>query len=124
MLTIPKMSGTRVCGGLPRAFFLFLGCLLVPWVTVAQDNEHDLLNRLYREIIDGAAAGSTAATGPTRPAGVQPVPVSADSIHAPSADPAASTTEQEALLQSRIETLMHEAEQRHSDAVKFMQDTK
>ncbi len=93
----------------------------------AEDNEREIGNRLYREIISSAPAGISligeaqrpaecdAAPAPS-PAGdsLLPVPAGSGTI----ADPASEQ------LRSEIEKIVREAETRHSETIKFMQDTR
>lgn len=88
-------------------------CLTLP--ASARENEQEILNRLYREIISSAPVGIPVTMDSVRPdAGSSAVsPVAGERC-----DP---TNEQ---LKSEIENLIREAETRHNGALKFMQESR
>ena len=88
-------------------------CLTLP--APAGENEQEIFNRLYREIISSAPAGISVTMDSVRPdAGSSAVPPTAGALSDP-------TIEQ---LKSEIEKLVQEAETRHNGALKFMQDSR
>jgi hypothetical protein len=105
-------------GPLLVSVFAVLLCLTIP--APAQENEHETLNRLYREIIESAPAGisvtmdsvhlAAGAVSSDSPRIVLPVGTLSDPIN-----------EQ---LKNEIEKLLREAGTRHSGAVKFMQESR
>jgi hypothetical protein len=93
----------------------------------ADDKDTEMLNRLYREIIGSAPAGISFIGESQRPAGCDvapaPSPAGDSLLPVPSgsgtiADPASEQ------LRSEIEKIVREAETRHSETIKFMQDTR
>jgi hypothetical protein len=89
-------------------------CLTLP--APGGENDHEILNRLYREIISSAPAGISVTMDSVRPdAGSSVVSPAAG---ARTDDP---TNEQ---LKNEIEKLVQEAETRHNGALKFMQDSR
>jgi hypothetical protein len=108
---------TEAGRGLVSVFSILL-CLTAP--SLAQENENETLNRLYREIIESAPAGISVTMDSVHLAAGA---VSSDSprIVLPAGTLSDPTNEQ---LKNEIEKLVQEAKTRHSGAVKFMQESR
>ena len=90
-----------------------LQCLV--FTAVAADNDQDVFNQLYREIIASSPAGKSIKMDSIRPAGTgNPTD---PKTSGPVVDP---VSEQ---LKKEIDKIVQDAKIRHSDAVKFMQDS-
>jgi hypothetical protein len=86
---------------------------------LAADKDQEIFNQLYREIIGSSPAGKTAKMDSMRsPAGTFP--------HDPeTASPPGGTADiVSERLKKEIDKIVQDAQIRHSDAVKFIQDTK
>ncbi len=88
-------------------------------MTEAADNDQEILNQLYREIINSSPAGKSVKMDSMRTIGkiISPDPAAASPSEIIS-DPVSERLEKE------IEKIVQDAKIRHSDAVKFMQDAK
>jgi hypothetical protein len=117
---IPKTEAGR---GLVSVFSVLL-CLTA--CSFAQENEHETLNRLYREIIGSAPAGITIGMDSVRHAvgagsSVQSAAADTPRIILPTGALADPVNEQ---LRTEIEKLVQEAGTRHNGAMKFMQESR
>ena len=100
------------------ACFVVLPCL-APSLTIAGDNDQEILNQLYREIVNSSPAGNSIKIDTIRSLGKA---LSRDPEATPLSnkipDPASER------LSKEIEKIVQDATIRHSDAVKFIQDSK
>ena len=113
---------------LPGGLFIagFFAFLSLPMLVAAEDNDHEIFNRLYREIISSTPAGISVSMDSVRPKAdaVSSAPSSAlDSLPITPPVEAFSDPASER-LKKEIEKMAREAQTRHSDALKFMQETR
>jgi hypothetical protein len=94
------------------AGLVVIQCLV--FTVSAADNDQEVFNQLYREIIASSPAGKSIRMDSVRPSSTESItdPKSSGSI----ADP---VSEQ---LKKEIDKIVQDAKIRHSEAVKFMQD--
>jgi hypothetical protein len=92
--------------------FLFIQCLT--FTVAAADNEQEVFNQLYREIIASSPAEKSIKMDSVRPASTENLtdPKTSSST----TDPASEQ------LKKEIDKIVQDAKIRHSEAVKFMQD--
>jgi len=114
---------TEAGRGLVSIFSILL-CLTAP--SLAQENENETLNRLYREIINSAPTGISMGMDSVCHAvgagsSVQSTSADTPRIILPGGAIADPTNEQ---LKNEIEKLVQEAKTRHSGALKFMQESR
>ena len=103
-----------------RLFFTYiiaLQCALTG--AIAADNDQEILNQLYREIIGSSAAGKIVKSDSMGTPGITASAVR--EMPQPSDKTADLASER---LKKEIDNIVHDAKIRHSDAVKFMQDSK
>jgi hypothetical protein len=103
----------RICA----ACIILLQCFV--FKTAAGDSDQEIFNRLYREIMSSAPNGQSVKTDSM---------VSAGEANPPEATSARSSERNdnsaEERLKNEIEKIVHDAQLRHADAVKFMEDAK
>jgi hypothetical protein len=99
------------------AFFCAFQCTLTD--AAAADNDQEILNQLYQEIMSSSPAGRPMKGDSAGPLGRGQ---SADREMAQPPDKAADIASER--LRIEIDKIVQDAKVRHSDAVKFMQDSK
>jgi hypothetical protein len=114
---IPNIPMTETGRLLVSVFTVFL-LLTVP--SPAQENDKEILNRLYREIIGSAPAGIVVTMDSVRHSSLSPAADSPGFV-LPAGTLTDPTNEQ---LKNEIEKLVRDAGTRRDGAVKFMQDSR
>jgi hypothetical protein len=117
MVKINKLLRTRSGGG------LFSGCIVALAGSIAAalaaDNDQEILNQLYQEIISSAPSGKTAKRDSLR----SPLkPPSGGREIAPPPEKLPELPSER--VKQEIEKIVQDAKIRHSDAIKFIQDSK
>ena len=103
-----------------RLFFTFIIALQCTLTGVfAADNDQEILNQLYQEIIGSSAAGKIIKSDSMETLGKTASP---DREMPQPSDKTADLASER--LKKEIDNIVHDAKIRHSDAVKFMQDSK
>ena len=103
----------RIC----VACVLLLQCFAIK--AIAGDNDQEIFNRLYREIMSSAPGGQPVKTDSMVSAGEANPPESASARSSERNDNPAKER-----LKNEIEKIVHDAQLRHADAIKFMEDAK
>jgi len=103
----------RICA----ACIILLHCFAIK--TAAGDSDQEIFNRLYREIMSSVPHGQSVKTDSVVSAGEANPPEAASARSSERNDNSA-----EERLNNEIEKIVHDAQVRHADAVKFMEDAK
>jgi hypothetical protein len=112
-----KTSTNTSLGRIFSACFIILQCLAP--MSEAADNDQEVLNQLYQEIISSFPAGKSVKMDSMRTHGAI---ILADPREAPTSEKITDPVSER--LEKEIENIIRDAKIRHSDAVKFMQDAK
>ena len=99
------------------AFFALVQCL--PPIAAAADNDKDILNKLYQEIISSSPAAKSVKMD-SMPTPGKTIPPDQE-IGSPSEKKSDFVSER---LKKEMDKIIKDAQIRHSEAVKFMQDGK
>jgi hypothetical protein len=102
--------------------FFFIGIVLLQGrtaVAIAGDNDQEILNQLYQEIVSSSDAAKVPKIDSLRTPGKV---FSNDKTIAPPSDKITGLSSEK--LTQEIEKIIKDAKIRHSDAVKFLQDPK
>jgi hypothetical protein len=99
---------------------IFLACFVIlPAIVLAADNDQEILNQLYQDIINSSPAAKSIKIDTMHSSGKI---ISQDQEIAPSSGKNPDIVSER--LKKEMEKILKDAQLRHSDAVKFMQDTK
>lgn len=99
--------------------YLMIASMIIinPFYVMAQDNNQEIYNQLYQEIINISGTGADKLDS----VGSSKVGVSEQNPGLPSGNTSDVINER---LKSEMEKIIKDAQIRHSEAIKFMQDTK
>ena len=102
---------------------IFLSCFIIlqylPAIVAAADNDQEILNKLYQEIINSSPAAKFIKTDSMPTNGKT---ISRDQEIVPASEKISGLVSER--LKKEMEKIITDAQLRHSDAVKFMQDAK
>jgi hypothetical protein len=117
MYNFLKASRIIVVSQILAACFFILQCL--PTIVAAADNDQEILNQLYQDIINSSPAGKSIKLDTMH---TPSKTISRDQEIVPASDKNSGLVSER--LKKEMEKIMRDAQLRHSDAVKFMQDAK
>jgi hypothetical protein len=118
MRIFQKKSTASIISRFFMACFVVLQCL-APSLTIAGDNDQEILNQLYREIVGSSPAGNSIKIDSLRALGKA---LSRNPEPTPPLEKIPDLASER--LTKEIDKIVRDAQIRHSDAVKFIQDAK